>query len=87
MSLLGSEEPKESPINYLERPEFLGDAVLGFVCSVSLFFLFPNLGEGALSMLRCALGFQGFSISWKEKFTFLLVKVFRNLDLFNNLIF
>ena len=63
MSLLGSEEPKESPINYLERPEFLGDAVLGFVCSVSLFFLFPNLGEGALSMLRCALGFQGFSIS------------------------
>ena len=43
-----------------ERLEFLGDAVLGFVCSVSLFFLFPNLGEGALSMLRCALGIQGF---------------------------
>jgi len=47
--------PKESPINYLERPEFLGDAVLGFICSVSLFHMFPHLGEGALSMLRCAL--------------------------------
>ena len=56
MSLLGSEEPKESPINYLERPEFLGDAVLGFICSISLFYLFPDLGEGSLSMLRCALG-------------------------------
>ena len=55
MALLGSEEPKESPINYLERPEFLGDAVLGFICSTSLFFMFPELGEGALSMLRCAL--------------------------------
>ena len=55
MALLGTSEPKESPINYLERPEFLGDAVLGFVVSVSIFHLFPNLGEGALSMLRCAL--------------------------------
>ncbi|CAG5111732.1 Oidioi.mRNA.OKI2018_I69.chr2.g6007.t2.cds [Oikopleura dioica] len=55
MALLGTSEPKESPINYLERPEFLGDAVLGFIVSVSIFHLFPHLGEGALSMLRCAL--------------------------------
>jgi len=51
MALLGSEEPKESPINYLERPEFLGDAVLGFVCSTSLFYLFPELGEGRVPII------------------------------------
>ena len=55
MALMGENAPTESPINYLERAEFLGDAVLGFCVTVSLFHMFPHLGEGGLSMLRCAL--------------------------------
>ena len=35
-----------------ERLEFLGDAVVEFITSVHLFFMFPDLEEGGLATYR-----------------------------------
>uniref|UniRef100_A0A4W3IZX3 Ribonuclease 3 n=1 Tax=Callorhinchus milii TaxID=7868 RepID=A0A4W3IZX3_CALMI len=42
-------------INHNERLEFLGDAVVEFLTSVHLYFLFPNLEEGGLATYRTAI--------------------------------
>jgi ribonuclease-3 len=52
------------------RPEFLGDAVLGFLTSQELFQRFPNFREGQLSKLRAHL------VSEKH-----LIQVARRLEL------
>ena len=38
-----------------ERLEFLGDAVVEFITSVHLFYMFPDLEEGGLATYRAAL--------------------------------
>uniref|UniRef100_A0A672Q1S3 Ribonuclease 3-like n=1 Tax=Sinocyclocheilus grahami TaxID=75366 RepID=A0A672Q1S3_SINGR len=42
-------------INHNERLEFLGDAVVEFLTSVHLYYLFPNLEEGGLATYRTAI--------------------------------
>ena len=44
-----------SEIPHNERLEFLGDAVIEFLSSVHLFFMFPWLEEGGLSTYRTAI--------------------------------
>eukprot|EP00117_Sycon_ciliatum_P013204 scpid5641/ scgid13951/ Ribonuclease 3; Protein Drosha; Ribonuclease III len=44
-----------SPVQHFERLEFLGDAVLEFVCSLHLFLLFPDAQEGLLTIFRTAM--------------------------------
>uniref|UniRef100_A0AAR2K8B8 Ribonuclease 3 n=1 Tax=Pygocentrus nattereri TaxID=42514 RepID=A0AAR2K8B8_PYGNA len=55
MSRLGQDDPTPSRINHNERLEFLGDAVVEFLTSVHLFYLFPNLEEGGLATYRTAI--------------------------------
>ncbi|XP_038652450.1 ribonuclease 3 [Scyliorhinus canicula] len=55
MSRLGQDDPAPSRINHNERLEFLGDAVVEFLTSVHLYFLFPNLEEGGLATYRTAI--------------------------------
>lgn len=55
MARLGQERPVLSPIEHNERLEFLGDAVIGYLTSIHLFFMFPELSEGALTTFRTAL--------------------------------
>lgn len=55
MSRLGQDDPSPSRINHNERLEFLGDAVVEFLTSVHLFYLFPNLEEGGLATYRTAI--------------------------------
>ncbi|KAI1289412.1 Ribonuclease 3 [Halotydeus destructor] len=55
MSKLGSSEETSSNINHNERLEFLGDAVVEFLSSIHLFFMFPDLEEGGLATYRAAL--------------------------------
>ncbi|XP_067943172.1 ribonuclease 3-like [Watersipora subatra] len=43
------------PMYCNERLEFLGDAVLEFISTVHLYFLFPDLEEGGLSTYRTAI--------------------------------
>lgn len=47
-------ENKNEHIEYNERLEFLGDAVLGFVVGGYLYKHFPNISEGELSKLRAS---------------------------------
>ncbi|EPY79700.1 ribonuclease 3 isoform 5 [Camelus ferus] len=42
-------------INHNERLEFLGDAVVEFLTSVHLYYLFPSLEEGGLATYRTAI--------------------------------
>eukprot|EP01118_Nematostelium_gracile_P017027 TRINITY_DN7160_c0_g1_i1.p1 TRINITY_DN7160_c0_g1~~TRINITY_DN7160_c0_g1_i1.p1 ORF type:complete len:1059 (-),score=222.82 TRINITY_DN7160_c0_g1_i1:31-3207(-) len=44
-----------SHISHNERLEFLGDAVLEFICTSHLFLEFPNLKEGDLTLFRSGL--------------------------------
>ncbi|XP_035767222.1 ribonuclease 3 [Neolamprologus brichardi] len=44
-----------SRINHNERLEFLGDAVVEFLTSVHLYYLFPSLEEGGLATYRTAI--------------------------------
>jgi ribonuclease-3 len=44
-----------SEITNYERLEFLGDALLEFLVSIHLFFLFPQFDEGRLSTFRVGL--------------------------------
>uniref|UniRef100_A0A8C5MTC4 Ribonuclease 3 n=1 Tax=Leptobrachium leishanense TaxID=445787 RepID=A0A8C5MTC4_9ANUR len=55
MSRLGQDDPTPSRINHNERLEFLGDAVVEFLTSVHLYYLFPTLEEGGLATYRTAI--------------------------------
>ncbi|KAM4688593.1 ribonuclease 3 isoform 2-T2 [Discoglossus pictus] len=55
MSRLGNDDPTPSRINHNERLEFLGDAVVEFLTSVHLYYLFPILEEGGLATYRTAI--------------------------------
>lgn len=55
MSRFGYNEETVSNINHNERLEFLGDAVVEFLTSIHLYFLFPDLEEGGLATYRAAL--------------------------------
>ncbi|KAJ4925187.1 hypothetical protein JOQ06_017923, partial [Pogonophryne albipinna] len=55
MSRLGQDDPSPSRINHNERLEFLGDAVVEFLTSVHLYYLFPGLEEGGLATYRTAI--------------------------------
>lgn len=55
MSRFGCQEETVSNIQHNERLEFLGDAVVEFLTSIHLFFMFPDLEEGGLATYRAAL--------------------------------
>ena len=44
-----------SSIQHNERLEFLGDAILEFICTCHLYFLFPDMAEGGLVTHRSSL--------------------------------
>ena len=44
-----------SEVPHNERLEFLGDAVVEFLSSIHLFYMFPLLEEGGLSTYRTAI--------------------------------
>nr|AEF32762.1 DROSHA [Ascaris suum] len=52
MSKLGSKKVEQSPLNHNERLEFLGDAVIEFITTIHLFFMFTELDEGGLATYR-----------------------------------
>lgn len=55
MSRFGCQEETMSNIQHNERLEFLGDAVVEFLTSIHLYFMFPDLEEGGLATYRAAL--------------------------------
>lgn len=55
MSRFGCPEETASAINHNERLEFLGDAVVEFLTSIHLYYLFPELEEGGLATYRAAI--------------------------------
>lgn len=55
MSRFGRQEETASSISHNERLEFLGDAVVEFLSSIHLFFMFPDLEEGGLATYRAAI--------------------------------
>lgn len=55
MSRFGCHEETASNINHNERLEFLGDAVVEFLSSIHLYFMFPDLEEGGLATYRAAI--------------------------------
>ncbi|XP_054713969.1 ribonuclease 3-like [Uloborus diversus] len=55
MSRFGSQKESASYINHNERLEFLGDAVVEFLSSIHLFYMFPDLEEGGLATYRAAI--------------------------------
>ncbi|XP_055946835.1 ribonuclease 3-like isoform X3 [Argiope bruennichi] len=55
MSRFGSQQEATSSINHNERLEFLGDAVVEFLSSIHLFYMFPDLEEGGLATYRAAI--------------------------------
>ena len=55
MSRFGKELETESKVQHNERLEFLGDAVVEFITSVHLFYMFPDIEEGGLATYRAAL--------------------------------
>lgn len=55
MSRFGKEDETDSNICHNERLEFLGDAVVEFLTSIHLFFMFPELEEGGLATYRAAI--------------------------------
>ncbi|OZC05079.1 hypothetical protein X798_07946 [Onchocerca flexuosa] len=52
MSKLGSKKAEQSPLNHNERLEFLGDAVIEFITTIHLFYMFNELDEGGLATYR-----------------------------------
>ena len=48
----GKKDETESKVKHNERLEFLGDAVVEFITSVHLFYMFPDLEEGGLATYR-----------------------------------
>ncbi|XP_033156119.1 ribonuclease 3 [Drosophila mauritiana] len=55
MSRFGKDQETVSNITHNERLEFLGDAVVEFLSSIHLFFMFPELEEGGLATYRAAI--------------------------------
>ncbi|XP_055680066.1 ribonuclease 3 isoform X1 [Lutzomyia longipalpis] len=55
MSRFGKEYETASNITHNERLEFLGDAVVEFLSTIHLFFMFPDLEEGGLATYRAAI--------------------------------
>ncbi|XP_054919064.1 ribonuclease 3 isoform X3 [Dermacentor andersoni] len=55
MSRFGRQEETASSISHNERLEFLGDAVVEFLSSIHLFFMFADLEEGGLATYRAAI--------------------------------
>lgn len=55
MSRFGKEDATDSNIGHNERLEFLGDAVVEFLSTIHLFFMFPELEEGGLATYRAAI--------------------------------
>lgn len=55
MSRFGRENETDSSITHNERLEFLGDAVVEFLTSIHLFFMFCDLEEGGLATYRAAI--------------------------------
>lgn len=55
MSRFGKKYETDSNITHNERLEFLGDAVVEFLSSIHLFFMFPELEEGGLATYRAAI--------------------------------
>ncbi|KAJ6222600.1 hypothetical protein RDWZM_001145 [Blomia tropicalis] len=55
MSRFGCNEETVSNIHHNERLEFLGDAVVEFLTTIHLYYLFPDLEEGGLATYRAAL--------------------------------
>lgn len=55
MKMQGSKKFVHSDILHNERLEFLGDAVIEFITTVHLFFMFPDLEEGGLATYRSSL--------------------------------
>lgn len=55
MSRFGKVYETDSKITHNERLEFLGDAVVEFLSSIHLFFMFPDLEEGGLATYRAAI--------------------------------
>lgn len=55
MKMQGSKKYMHSDIVHNERLEFLGDAVIEFITTVHLYFMFPQLEEGGLATYRSAL--------------------------------
>nr|XP_031849478.1 ribonuclease 3 [Nomia melanderi] len=55
MSRFGARTETESSIAHNERLEFLGDAVVEFLTSIHLFYMFPDLEEGGLATYRAAI--------------------------------
>jgi ribonuclease-3 len=55
MSMQGSKKAEDSPVNHNKRLEFLGDAVVEFITTIHLFFMFPQLEEGGLATYRSSL--------------------------------
>ncbi|KAJ1201125.1 hypothetical protein NDU88_004940 [Pleurodeles waltl] len=55
MARLGQDDPSPSKISHNERLELLGDAVVEFLTTVHLYYLFPGLEEGGLATYRTAI--------------------------------
>ena len=55
MAKMGNEKETASEIPHNERLEFLGDAVVEFISSIHLYYMFPLLEEGGLTTYRAAL--------------------------------
>ncbi|PSN38985.1 Ribonuclease 3 [Blattella germanica] len=55
MSRFGKKEATESKLRHNERLEFLGDAVVGFLTALSLFHMFPDMGEGGMTSYKVAI--------------------------------
>lgn len=64
---------KISSVNHNERLEFMGDAVVEFITTVHLFFMFPQADEGVLATYRSALV--------QNKHLASLAKVFLNIKI------
>uniref|UniRef100_A0A915D9G8 RNase III domain-containing protein n=1 Tax=Ditylenchus dipsaci TaxID=166011 RepID=A0A915D9G8_9BILA len=55
MSKQGSKKTEQSTVKHNERLEFFGDAVVEFITTVHLFYMFPELEEGGLATYRSSL--------------------------------
>jgi len=55
MSRFGKTKETESKLSHNERLEFLGDAVIEFITTVHLFYIFTEYQEGALATFRGAI--------------------------------
>lgn len=55
MARMGFSRAKRSPIMNNERLEYLGDAVIEFLTSIHLYFMFPDDQEGSLASYRSTL--------------------------------